>query len=101
MSTKSPTQRESIDLPTTTSLLGTDAEGATHYYSSPVDGTTVYVVEADDDVTEWDLAETPCSGLGDWVDHTERVRGWDCVHYSDGVPLATLADRLAAAEADH
>ena len=100
MSTKSPTQRESIDLPTTTSLLGTDAEGATHYYSSPVDGTTVYVVEADDDVTEWDLDETPCSGLGDWVDHTERVRGWDCVHYSDGVPLATLADRLAAAEED-
>ena len=65
--------REALTAP---QFVGTDADGARHYWSfhdqaiAVVDETTV---------TTYRLDNTPCETLGDWRDHVTTKRGWtDC-----------------------
>ncbi|WP_436926222.1 hypothetical protein [Halosimplex amylolyticum] len=55
--------------------LGTDGDGATHFWSRYE--RTVYVVDAGE-VESWAFAETPLSTLTDWLTHVETIRGaWE------------------------
>jgi len=85
MSTDAPTTKNGIDsVPADAALLGIDGDGARHYVSNPIHGdVTVYVKEATG-VQTFDLAETPCDGVGGpdveaagWYDHVDAKRGWD------------------------
>jgi len=78
-------QKSSTDsVPAGAALLGLDGEGARHYVSNPVHGAvTVYVKEQSGEVRTFDLADTPCHGVGGpdaqargWWDHIADKRGW-------------------------
>jgi len=57
-------------------LVGIDAEGASHYWSQYFE--TIIVVDGTD-ATVYELADTPCTELGDWRRHVANKRGWrDC-----------------------
>lgn len=63
--------REKLTAPT---FVGTDANGARHYWSYY--DWTIAVVDGDT-VTTYRLDNTPCEDLGDWRDHVTTKRGWD------------------------
>ncbi|WP_123539417.1 hypothetical protein [Halosimplex salinum] len=74
MSNNDPTPQEGIveQLAHDAQYLGTDANGATHYWSRYE--RTVYVVDAGE-VESWAFAETPLTTLTDWLTHVETKRG--------------------------
>src|SRR6056297_531074 len=74
MSKNVPTPQEGIaeQLAHDAHYLGTDGDGATHYWSRYE--RTVYVVDAGE-VESWAFAETPLSTLTDWLTHVEGKRG--------------------------
>lgn len=86
-------------VPDSAALIGTDAEGATHYLGNRItaDGIPVFV-EGGDGIETFDLSETPCTQADDvveaWIDHVERKRGeWERIVYNQ--PLAvTLVESL-------
>ncbi|QLH81279.1 hypothetical protein [Halosimplex pelagicum] len=89
MPNNDPTLQEGIadQLAHDAHYLGTDGDGATHYWSCYE--RTVYVVE-DNEVDSWAFAETPLSTLTDWLTHVETKRGpWDDHRVSTG-GIATI-----------
>jgi hypothetical protein len=70
-------------------VFGIDNDGREHAYS-PVTN-TVYVSNGD----EFELAETPCSGLEDWIAHVDAAAGWRELRYQQGDPKRGLVRRVA------
>jgi hypothetical protein len=97
-----PRTVERTDLPDAVGALGVDGEGRTHYTTTAVGGLTVYV-ETGEGYDAFDLEETPCGGLVDWIDHAGTLRGWNRLCYAEdfGQHLAdTLADAAQQEAAD-
>jgi len=96
MTQYTPDTIDSTELPTTTSALGVDGDGRTHFVTTPVDGLTIYVENGDGfDVFEVD--EMPVADLEDWIDHVEAQRGWNRLCYTEdfGAHLAEALQRAA------
>ena len=73
--------------------LGTDGEGAIHFWS--IYHQAVVVIDGDE-VDTYELADTPLSTLSEWTDHTEHKRGaWDELLVTDGGLLGTVATTVA------
>lgn len=95
MSLKSPSQFEGTDLelPSDTNKLGVDGNGAAHYYSRIAN--EVFVAESDDSTRTFDLDNTPCDVLSEWVGHVETQRGeWRDLRYHDGEAFARLVQEI-------
>ncbi|WP_436932566.1 hypothetical protein [Halosimplex halobium] len=68
--------------------LGTDGDGATHFWSGYE--RTVYVVE-DGEFESWAFSETPLLTLTDWLTHAETKRGpWQDHRVSTGGVAAII-----------
>jgi hypothetical protein len=55
--------------------LGTDAEGAEHYWDSYEYAVAVVPTDAKADADRYDLADTPLETLADWCEHVRSERG--------------------------
>lgn len=78
MCTKAIRSQKSIarDHATAASFVGTDADGAAHFWSYL--DQTIVVVDGTDAET-YHIDRTPCDDLGDWRRHVATKRGWsDC-----------------------
>jgi len=69
--------------------LGTDNDGRVHWYDGPLAENTVYV-DDHGDIETFDLDETPCNSVEDWIDHVEEVSGWASLLY--GQSLTEMID---------
>ena len=84
--------QEESTVPNNADLVGIDADGRVHYYAAAVTDHRVYVATDAESVDVWDLEETPCADLDDWVDH---VGEWDDLRY-DASLVEMLGDVLEA-----
>ena len=69
--------------------LGTDNDGRVHWYDGPLAENTVYV-DDHGDIETFDLDETPCESVEDWIDHVDKVSGWASLLY--GQSLTEMID---------
>ncbi|QLH76931.1 hypothetical protein HZS55_06320 [Halosimplex rubrum] len=91
MPSNDPTLQEGIaaQLAHDAHYLGTDGDGANHYWSQYE--RTVYVVN-DDTVESWAFTETPMTTLTDWLTHVESKRGaWEDHRVGTGGVAAIIA----------
>jgi len=90
--TTRPTDEKVSTVPRGAAHLGVDAEGRDHFATS-MPHATVLVVDGDS-VETWDIdsEDNPLSDVGDWVEHTRDVCGWDQLFYGQG-----LVEMLAGA----
>ena len=77
-----------FDLPSDTTLLGTDGEHASHYYSRRIN--TVFIEEKAGRTIKQDLGDRQ---LSTWVAYVAEERGWDDLRYAESF-VEVLADAL-------
>ena len=71
---------EPVDsLPDRPAKIGVDADGRTHYLGNFVFDKRVFVAD-NDSIEAFDLAETPCDDMADWLDHVDETVGWQTCH---------------------
>ena len=69
--------------------LGTDNDGRIHWYKGPPTANTVYI-DDHDEIEAYDLGETPCESVEDWLDHIDNTSGWVTKPY--GQSLSGMID---------
>jgi hypothetical protein len=83
-------------LPDAVDALGVDGDGRSHFSTPATLGPVTVYVETDDGFDVFELAETPCGDLEDWIAHVDAQRGWNHLLYSDtDDPFATLLESLS------
>ena len=82
------TIKAQFDLPSDTTLLGTDGEHASHYYSRRIN--TVFIEETAGRVIKQDLDDRQ---LSTWVAYVDQERGWDDLLYAESF-VKILANAL-------
>lgn len=83
---------ERLGLPADATILGTDGESATHYYSRQAN--TVVVVNSADLIDQrWSLGKR---SLTAWVVHISLERGWDDLRHAEAF-LERVAESLEVA----
>ena len=77
--------------------LGTDADGAAHYWDSYERAVAVVSRDATDtaDATKHALADIPLDTLGQWCEHVRTQRGWDVGPRVGGSLVEDLRSALA------
>ncbi|MFC6975660.1 hypothetical protein ACFQL1_14955 [Halomicroarcula sp. GCM10025709] len=54
--------------------VGTDGDGAAHYWSSYAQA--ILVIDGDGDTERFELADLPIDTLGQWCEHVRNEREW-------------------------
>jgi hypothetical protein len=82
-------------LPDAVDALGVDGDGRSHFSTPASTGPVTVYVETADGYDVFELAETPCGDLEDWINHVDAQRGWNELLYSDtDDPFAALLEGL-------
>jgi hypothetical protein len=85
-----PQSVERTALPDAVDALGVDGDGRTHFATPATHGPISIYVESSEGFDVFELAETPCDGLEDWIDHVGTLRGWNELTYTE-----TFGEQLA------